>query len=144
MAQIPAILDKIKTVLTSTILTFDDQFSRYKKIIVAMFACLGIILFLLLAVLLLQRKNTRKGEAKRPDTAQTAVPALNNKPSIPVEDIFLPNEPDFLPEVILEREPHKWSPEDTREFWTNPMENEQIKWQDNITNVVNGIMERIP
>jgi hypothetical protein len=67
-----------------------------------------------------------------------------NKTTIPLEDIFLPDEPDFLPPVLLEREPRKWNAEDARPFWTNPLGNDPAQWRNNIERTVDGRMERVP
>jgi hypothetical protein len=64
---------------------------------------------------------------------------------IPDEDIFLPNEPDFLPPVILEQEQRKsWTVEDVEPFWTDPIEYGPAFWQERIGETVDDLLEHIP
>jgi len=59
------------------------------------------------------------------------------------EELFPPAEPDFLPELILEREPRRsWSIEDIRPYWKNP-ENPGV-WRDLIKSTVDELMESVP
>jgi len=64
---------------------------------------------------------------------------------IPPEDFFLPDEPDFVPEVILERERRtSWSEQDAAEHWRNPLENGEEQWRDKIEAAINEYLERVP
>ncbi|MDR3343609.1 MAG: hypothetical protein LBT14_12685 [Treponema sp.] len=65
--------------------------------------------------------------------------------AIPPEELFLPEEPDFLPGVLLGREPRDaWTPEDARPFWTDPLAAEPELWRDRIETVIDELMEGIP
>ena len=88
--------------------------------------------------------------------AITAVLAVNSRrpgggasvdmgagPVIPPEELFLPSEPDFLPELLLEREPRQsWSLEDIRPYWKNPEYPEL--WREVIKSAVDELMEDVP
>jgi len=64
-------------------------------------------------------------------------------PVIPVEELFIPSEPDFLPEFILEREPRSfWSLEDLRPYW-RALESTEL-WREQITSAVDRLMESVP
>ena len=64
-------------------------------------------------------------------------------PFIPVEDLFIPAEPDYVPEFILEREPRSsWSPEDIQSYWRSPGNSEY--WREEITSAVDILMEGVP
>ena len=114
---------------------------RQRKIVpLVVGGCVAVVLCLL-AILMITRHET----GQKPVTMQKTVPLDTRRAiTIPPEELFLPDEPDFLPTVILEREPHKWSAEDALPFWTNPLENNPGQWQDDIKSVVDGIMERVP
>jgi len=64
-------------------------------------------------------------------------------PFIPVEDLFIPAEPDYVPEFILEREPRSsWSPEDIQSYWRSPGNSEY--WREEIKSAVDKLMEGVP
>ncbi|MDR2194000.1 MAG: hypothetical protein LBP19_05990 [Treponema sp.] len=145
MVHIPAILEKLLTPLASVVTTLNKVLEKYKKIVTLAFGTLAAILCLLLVVLFSVNYNEKKIKmSKLSETARTSLQMIDHEPSISIEDIFLPDEPDYLPEVILEQEPHIWSAEETRAYWTNPLENERINWRDTITQVVNDIMDTVP
>jgi hypothetical protein len=102
--------------------------------------CVAIVLCLL-AILMITGRETGQ---KLVPVQKTVQLETRKTVTIPPEELFLPDEPDFLPTVILEREPRKWSAEDALPFWTNPLENNPSQWQNDIKSVVDGIMERVP
>ncbi|MDR2729438.1 MAG: hypothetical protein LBB81_00885 [Treponema sp.] len=64
---------------------------------------------------------------------------------IPPEDFFLPEEPDYLPGVLLGRERRKsWTEEDAMDYWQNPMISGEDEWRNNIETAIDKLMERIP
>ena len=64
---------------------------------------------------------------------------------IPVEDIFLPDEPDFVPEVLLERERRSiWTEDDSGEYWQDPLKYGEERWREKIEAAIDDYMERIP
>jgi hypothetical protein len=63
---------------------------------------------------------------------------------IPPEDLFLPDEPDFLPGVMLEREQREsWTADDAAPWWIDPLKNGEQQWRDNIRRTVDIIMESV-
>jgi len=72
-------------------------------------------------------------------------PAAANIPpgGIPPEELFIPDEPDFIPDFLLDREPrHFWSVDDIRPFWRSP--GNPAIWQDMIHSAVDELMESVP
>jgi hypothetical protein len=68
-----------------------------------------------------------------------------NPVPIPPEDLFLPEEPDFLPPVILERERREvWTAEDAEPFWYDPLEEGEEGWRDLVEKLVDDLLERVP
>lgn len=62
-----------------------------------------------------------------------------------MEELFMADEPDFLPPVLLERERRDaWTIEDVRPYWTDPLEEGAAVYQDMMSGVVDRIMERVP
>jgi hypothetical protein len=64
---------------------------------------------------------------------------------IAVEDLFIPDKPDFLPPVMLEQ-PQKefWTSEDAIEFWTAPAEFPDEFWRNKISESIDRILEPLP
>jgi len=64
---------------------------------------------------------------------------------IPAEDLFLPDEPDFVPGVMLEREKRtQWVPDDAMPWWQDPLKDGEQEWRDQIEKTVDEIMESAP
>ena len=62
---------------------------------------------------------------------------------IPADELFIPAEPDFLPEFVFEREKRSfWSLEDIRPYWKAPDKND--RWIEEIKSAVDKLMEGIP
>jgi hypothetical protein len=65
--------------------------------------------------------------------------------SIPAEELFMPDEPDFLPEVLWEQEPREfWTPEDALPFWTDPLKDQRRVWQERVEGMIDELLERLP
>jgi hypothetical protein len=101
-------------------------------------AALALILFLLVLLVVVDH---RRGAP--PDTGQELRSALGPRPIAP-EELFLPEEPDFLPDVLLNREPAPWTAEDVRPFWTDPLEGGEELWLERIETVIDDLLEHIP
>jgi len=64
--------------------------------------------------------------------------------SIPSDDIFLPEEPDFLPGVILDRERrNSWSEQDASEYWQDPLRDGEEQWREKIEAAIDELLERV-
>ena len=64
-------------------------------------------------------------------------------PLIPQEELFYPDEPDFVPQFLLEREPRQsWTIEDIRPYWQRP-ENPDF-WRGEISSAIDLLMEGVP
>jgi hypothetical protein len=78
------------------------------------------------------------------DSARALAESFSPLP-VPPEDLFLPDEPDFLPEVLPERAPREFRPaEDAPPFWTDPGEKDSALWRDRVKAAVDELMERVP
>jgi hypothetical protein len=82
--------------------------------------------------------------AGRPAAEQPEAAAVKFAP-IPPEDLFLPEEPDFLPPIILERERRdSWTADDAEPYWYNPLEQGEEEWRERVEQVIDDLLERIP
>ena len=65
--------------------------------------------------------------------------------AIPAEELFLPDEPDFLPGVLLERERRTaWTEEDAIEYWQDPLRQGEEQWRQKIEAAIDEFLERVP
>jgi len=70
---------------------------------------------------------------------------LNFKIPIPPEEIFLPEEPDFVPGVILDRERRtEWTEKDAQEYWQDPLKEGEEQWREKIESEIDKYLERVP
>jgi len=93
------------------------------------------VLFLIILIIALAAHSPKPKKSSPVDMAVV--------PVIPMEDLFIPAEPDFLPKFLPEREPKtSWSVEDIRPYWKNPGNPEL--WQAEIKSAVDKLMEAVP
>ncbi|MDR2303477.1 MAG: hypothetical protein LBE10_02685 [Treponema sp.] len=105
------------------------------------FPGLGAVLLLLITLLIVFRFAAGKGTGKQAESMADVFPdAL-----IQVQDLFLPEEPDFLPSLIPERERREaWTREDAGEFWYDPLKHGERLWRERARQTVDQLLERIP
>jgi hypothetical protein len=134
---IQTVFSKPLSVKWTVVLSIINELRKYWKILMLAVGVVAVFLLTLVVISLINAESAKK--------LQSPIPVENSRLiSIPLEDIFLPDEPDFLPNAILKKQPKKWDAQDVRPFWTNPLENDSFQWQDNIKNTVDKIMEKTP
>ena len=95
------------------------------------------VFVLVLAGASLSSRGGDKGREKAAPPVQQGV--------IPVDDLFLPDEPDFVPGVLLEREQRAtWTADDAAPLWQDPLRNGEEPWRDRIERTIDEIMESVP
>ena len=84
----------------------------------------------------------------RGKSGKQEITVVTNAPSgifIPQDELFLPDEPDFVPGVLLERERRaSWAEDDVAPLWRDPMKNGEQIWRDQIEKTVDEIMGSVP
>jgi hypothetical protein len=109
-----------------------------KKIL---FIGLGSALIICLVTVVLGMNRAQKALADSTDTLSRAF----QLPVIPPEDLFLPDEPDFLPGVIPGQEQRdSWTAGDAAPFWYNPLEEGEEPWRERIESVIDELLEHVP
>jgi hypothetical protein len=102
----------------------------------ALFFCLGgiIVFFICFTVIMMAAGTGRPSEGGE-------IVEL----TIPPEDLFFPGEPDFVPSLLLEREPRQfWTPGDAVPFWKDPGTLGRDRWLKEMELVIDKLMEDIP
>ena len=63
---------------------------------------------------------------------------------IPAGELFLPDEPDFIPGVLLERDRRtNWTEDDAAEHWQNPLIHGEEQWRKRIETAIDELLERV-
>jgi hypothetical protein len=102
-------------------------------------AALGAILVVAGVMLIL----TRGGRARRVRDSEGIAELFRME--IPPDELFLGEEPDFLPGLLPERERREtWTADDVRPYWTNPEDEGAGVYEDMMGAVVDRIMEQVP
>ena len=95
----------------------------------------GVVVFLLVLVIIAVALSAG-GHGENIPVAAHSIHA------IAPEELFIPDEPNFVPDFLLEREPrHFWSVEDIRPYWRTP--GAQEFWQGIIRSTVEELMENV-
>jgi len=64
---------------------------------------------------------------------------------IPPGELFLPDEPDYIPGVLLDREQRaSWTEQNALEFWQDPLRYGEEQWREKIEAVIDEFLERVP
>jgi hypothetical protein len=117
--------------------------SHFKVVIIIAGAFLVIIALLLVLAIVSHpgiRSKPADGAGYSMDTGSTPL-----REPLPAEDFFLPYEPDFVPDVLLERDPKDgWTEEDARPFWTDPLEGNEEFWRKRIESGIDSLLEHVP
>jgi hypothetical protein len=102
----------------------------------------GVFLAVLVVIIMgLVMMGTQSNKNKRP----IAESGLRGGYVIPPDELFLPDEPDFVPGVTLEREQREqWTASDASPYWQDPLRNGEQEWRDLIEKTVDDIMESVP
>jgi len=105
--------------------------------------CTCIFAFLLTLSVIMPLVNQGRGRAAQRRLAEPERIFLNLP--IPAGDLFLPDEPDFIPEILLQRERRTiWTEEDAEEFWQDPLMFGEQRWRENIEAAIDELLERVP
>jgi hypothetical protein len=117
---------------------FDGLFPGKRKWL--LFGLGAALLFSLVLVLTLMNRKPRSG----PPPAEELTGPLQDV-RIPREELFLPDEPGFLPGVLPERERREaWTAEDAAPYWQDPLKSGEEPWRDQVESVIDDLLERVP
>ena len=101
---------------------------------------IALLLIGILAVLLIMNHNQVNAERAARELAESFAPL-----SISGDELFLPDQPDFLPGVMLHREVREnWTAEDAAPYWTDMLEGNRDFWLEQVKSNIDELMENIP
>jgi hypothetical protein len=116
-----------------------EKFPWLERKLVFVLAGSALVLTAVLAMLM-----AGVSRAAAPEEPAAAAGAFTPAPISP-DELFLPEEPDFLPPVILERERREaWAQEDAEPFWYRPLEDGEELWREQAEKVIDALLERVP
>jgi len=132
------ILDRIKKLFSILVIRTKNAISnvgpdKKKPLLIGLGALAVLFLILIIAAGI---SNSRKRRKASPDIVAGDL-------TIASEELFIPAEPDFVPEFIFDREKRRlWSLEDIRPYWKIPDSSD--RWREEIKSSVDKLMEGIP
>jgi hypothetical protein len=135
---INGILEKVKGLFSVLVSRITEAFDRVgpdikKPLLIGLGGLAALILILAIAAGII---NSRKKRIISPDVVAGGL-------TIAVEELFIPAEPDFVPEFIFEREKRRfWSLEDIRPYWKSPDLSD--RWREEIKSAVDKLLEGVP
>jgi hypothetical protein len=152
MSFLPDFFEKVKNCFALSAGFVENLAFKKKQRVLILFSTAALVLFVIILVLVFgsHGKEPRSSDsAAAAPTGQRKRPAeenyLRSRASIPSEELFLPEEPDFVPGVLLERERRtSWTANEAAPFWQNPLKDGEEKWRERIENVIDEFLEHIP
>jgi hypothetical protein len=137
LKELPAHRRKVFAYLTGKINFFEEKYlgrfpKEKRRFILLSFAGLFVIL-IALALLMVNSGKPKEGSS----------PPMSAGFAIPDDELFIPGEPDFVPDFLPERESRlSWSLEEIRPYWRSP-ENAGL-WRGEVKSAVDNLMEGVP
>jgi hypothetical protein len=140
VSKVPDLAGEIPAFLNKNLSreTFEEIIhSKYRFV----FLGIGIALLFLIIVMIVFGFAAGKGADRQVESMADVFPdAL-----IQAQDLFLPDEPDFLPSLIPERERREtWTGEDAGEFWYDPLGRGERLWRERARRTVDQLLESVP
>ncbi len=113
-----------------------------KKLLLIIGASLGALALLMLLLVMSIRINHNRNEMQSASQKSNRMIVPH---AVKPEEMFLPREPQIIPEVILDREPKSsWTDEDAEQFWNDPLDGNSDVWKNRIFEAVDDMLENVP
>ena len=115
-----------------------ELFRTRRKVALICFACAALLVLCVTAIIMSGRRDDETGSERELSVAFSPR-------DVPPEEFFLPDEPDFLPETLPERERREfWTEKDARPFWQDPLDEGTFDYTELMSTVIDDLMERAP
>ena len=99
--------------------------------------CTAVFSLLLTLSVIISMTGNKKELPAEPARQQIIAP-------IPAGELFIPDEPDFIPQILPGRERRSsWTEENAEEFWQDPLRQGEDQWREQIETVIDEYLERI-
>jgi hypothetical protein len=135
------VAEKVRGILERWRLKAEDlPETKRRLVVICLGGFLGTILLCLTAVLLVTglAGDEKTGAARSLESAFGPM-------AVPQEELFLPGEPEFLPELLLERERREtWTADDGRPYWSDPREDSDPLWRERVRTEIDALLENVP
>ena len=133
-------LDKLRLVVGRLLEAALSKVPPHRRRLVMMSAAGFLVIFVLICALLARSEGPVPAAANASQRQRAGDTAI-----IPYEELFLPDEPDFIPGVILEREQRTvWTASDAAPWWQDPLKNGEEPWRSLIEKTVDEILGSVP
>ena len=115
-----------------------QQWLLFGKRRLFLIASMGGVAFIMLAIGILHSFRNNPVQ-------QFPAAAVSEQRIIAPDELFLPDEPDFVPGILLEREQRSmWTAEDAESLWQDPLKSGEEPWRNRIEKTIDEIMESVP
>jgi len=115
---------------------FQKQTAGQKRRLVLI--CTAVFSLLLILSVIIPLAGNKKETPPEPARQQIISP-------IPAVELFIPDEPEFIPQILPGRERRSsWTKENAEEFWQDPLKQGEAQWREHIEIVIDEVLERIP
>jgi hypothetical protein len=106
--------------------------------------CTALFVIILIISVIMSMPVSNRSEADKMELDSVSELFIVSQ-AIPAEELFLGDEPDYLPGVLLERERREnWSEQDAYEFWQDPLRSGEEQWRIKIEAAIDEFLERVP
>ena len=118
---------------------FREKIPGTKERLILVCGVAAIILLALIGNIITTSNKTRS------EKRAAAAAANQERIIIAPDELFLPEEPDFLPGVMLEQERRtSWTADDAMQYWHDPLKSGEEPWREQIEKRIDELMERVP
>ena len=110
---------------------------RRRKLI---YICAGALIFVIIVIFWVSIRS-----CSTPENPIINERTVVRQGAIGQDELFLPEEPDFVPGVMLERQQRTtWTADDVMPWWNDPLKSGEKPWRDLIEKAVDEILEGVP
>jgi hypothetical protein len=148
MSVAPELLRKIKTLVSAVPAFFRELAGKKPGTLIICAGGAAVLVALAVVVTAVLVKNGEREKNAAADLAARSPAGEGARflgPPVPPEEWFLPDEPDFVPGVLLERERRSgWTEADAAPFWRDPLKNGEEPWRERVETAIDELLERVP